>query len=381
MSTKPPKRTYQDVVKCFQDEGCQMLTTEEECNAMKLAKISSPKYNYVASCGHEHCVFFNSFVSRKSGILCPQCIVTRNSKRIKNNMSNNKLVYLELELRCIDYFIDITKNDFIVKKAFDGCKADIIMKPIHCLQDEWIGIQVKTCSKPLLDYGFHVANDYSNMLILCISESDKKMWGIPYDLVAGQTKVTMGLTKSKYSKFELTLATIAEQLFEIYKSLDKNIYEVLNTPICIYQQREKAYREYREEKIDFIEFTNSRMEGLVYDFHIGDKKVQEKVGGPSIRNSNEYHFTLVKNNGNKTKQQNLIQYEIGDNDFYWLNCDNKKHFYVIPEDELVEHGFIDNKKQCKKMLSINITKENTWLTPYAFHYDNIDKERLLSIVE
>lgn len=205
--------------------------------------------------------------------------------------------------------------------------------------------------------------------------------GNTYDLVAGQTKVTMGLTKSKYSKYELTLATITEQLFEIYKSLDKNIYEVLNTPLCIYTQREKAYRIYREEKIDFIEFTNNRMEALVYDFHIGDKKAQEKVGGLCADRNNEYHFFLVKNNGNKTKQQNLIQYEIGDNDFYWLNCDNKKHFYVIPEDELVEHGFIDNKKHCKKVLSINITKENTWLTPYAFHYDNIDKERLLSIVD
>jgi hypothetical protein len=297
MSTKT-RRTYQDVVKCFQDEGCQMLTTEKEYNAMKLAKIPFHKHNYIASCGHEHCVFFNSFVSRKSGILCPQCIVTRNSKRIKNDMSNNKLVYFEQELRCIDYFIDITKNNFIVKKAFDGCKADIIMKPVQCCQDEWIGIQVKTCSKPLLDYGFHLEKkDYSNMLILCISESDKKMWGIPYDLVAGQAKVTMGLTKSKYSKFELALATITEQLFEIYQSLDKNMYEVLDTPLCIYTRREKAYREYREEKIDFIEFTKSRMEGLVYDFHIGDKKVQEKVGGLCADRNNEYHFFLVKNDG------------------------------------------------------------------------------------
>jgi hypothetical protein len=123
------------------------------------------------------------------------------------------------------------------------------------------------------------------------------------------------------------------------------------------------------------------MEGLVYDFHIRDKKVQEKVGGLSIRHSNEYHFTLVKNDGVVNKKRVQIQYKIGDNDFYWLNCDNKKHFYVISEDELVEHGFIDNKKQCKKILRINITKENTWLTPYAFRYDNIDKERLLSIVD
>jgi len=33
------------------------------------------------------------------------------------------------------------------------------------------------------------------------------------------------------------------------------------------------------------------MEGLVYDFMIGNKKIQEKVGGHLHKNTNSHHFT------------------------------------------------------------------------------------------
>jgi hypothetical protein len=374
----PKKRTYKDIIQCFEEQKCTLLTTEEEFNKNT---EKPPKYKYIASCNHIHIVYFHVFLNRKTGVICPDCIRIRNSNKIKDDIKNDKIKYLKQELNCIDFFINLTKEHFLIKKAFDGCKSDIIMKPTNCIKDEWIGIQVKTCKKPLKDYGFNLVKDYSNILILCICENNKKIWGIPYNIVCGKTKITIGLKKSKYNNYELTHENIIEKLYETYNSLEKNTYEALDTPISIYQQREKEYRIFREEKINYIIFKNNGMEGLVYDFKIGDKKIQEKVGGIEYRNKNNYHFTLVKN-GKINNQRKLIQYEKGDNDFYWLNCDNKKHFYLVPEEILIENDFIGNKTQ-KKVFRVNPlnNKKYVWLNPYLFDYDNINKDLLLSILK
>jgi hypothetical protein len=315
--------------------------------------------------------------------LCPNCVNIRNAKTNNEKLKVDKLHLIRQELACIEYIIELFKEHFIIKKAFDGCKADIIFKPINNNNDEWIGIQVKSCKKPTRDYGFHLENkDYSNTLILCICEENKKMWGIPYELVKGQVKLTVGLKKSKYDEYEITPNNYLEKITNVYNSLEKSNYETIDTPLCIYQQREKEYRTFRENKLDFIQFDNNNMEGLVYDFKIGNKKVQEKVGGISATRKGNFTFTLVKNNGMKDNKRCQIQYDKGDNDIYWLNCDNHKYFYVIPEEALVEKGYIDNKKTVKKMLLVNPDSEKScvWLKPYQFDYENINKEALLEIL-
>jgi hypothetical protein len=374
------KRSYHDVVHCFEKENCKLVTTEEEfknrCN-------SSPKYRYIASCGHEHIVFFHVFLSRKTGVICPNCVNTRNSIRKKEQLKDDKIQHIRQELACIEYIIDLFKEHFIIKKAFDGCKADIILKPINNHNDEWIGIQIKSCKKPTRDYGFHLENkDYSNILILCICEENKKMWGISYELVKGQVKLTVGLKKSKYNQYEITPENYLDKINHIYNTLNKSKYETIDTPICIYQQREKEYRNFRENILRFIQFDNNNMEGLVYDFKIGNKKIQEKVGGLSTCRKGTFVFTIVKNDGLINKKRNLVQYNKGDNDIYWLNCDNHKHFYVIPEDVLVEQGYICDTKTKKKMININPHSEKScvWLKPYLFDYENINKEALLEIL-
>jgi hypothetical protein len=73
-------------------------------------------------------------------------------------------------------------------------------------------------------------------------------------------------------------------------------------------------------------------------------------------------------------------YEEGDNDIYWLHCKNNK-FYVIPEQVLIEKGFVG--KNCKKQkLYVSPTNTNTsWCNEYQFDYNNVDKERLLEIIK
>ena len=46
------------------------------------------------------------------------------------------------------------------------------------------------------------------------------------------------------------------------------------------------------------------MEGLVYDFMIGNKKIQEKVGGHLHKNTNSHHFTLSKMKGRINGKKN-----------------------------------------------------------------------------
>jgi hypothetical protein len=283
-------------------------------------------------------------------------------------------------LKCINYFKNLIIEYYIVEKLFDGCKADIVVKPTNKEKDLWLGIQVKTTNKKTErnQYYFRVNHSkYDDCLLLCICEQDKKMWLIPYNEVEGLK--TIGIAeKSKYNKYETTAENLIEKLNYFYNLINKFEFDTVNTPINKTQQQELEYRKLRETIIDFIEFTNNEVEGLVYDFKIGEKKVQEKVGSVVHNNEKSFSFNLIKYkcriNG-KSKKQN---YEEGDNDLYWLNCKNGK-FYVIPEKELICHGYLGT--HCKQTLYVSPTNMNTeWCNKYLFEYDNVDKERLLKIV-
>ena len=102
---------------------------------------------------------------------------------------------MELEFDCINIFmnIDIIKNNFTIKRCFDGCKNDIIIKPVSKEEDEWLGIQVKTTLNPkgkkYKSYKFHLDKDYTDSLILCICKNANKMWLIPYNNVKNLTSI------------------------------------------------------------------------------------------------------------------------------------------------------------------------------------------------
>jgi hypothetical protein len=51
---------------------------------------------------------------------------------------------------------------------------------------------------------------------------------------------------------------------------------------------------------------------------------------------------MSKNNGTRNKNSTIIQYGVGDNDFYWLNCEDCSYFFVIPEKTLMDKGLIGN---------------------------------------
>ena len=278
---------------------------------------------------------------------------------------------------------DLLYNDFEIIKAFDGCNIDLIFRPKNMIEDKWVGIQVKTTGTRHLTYSFHLQKTYKNCLLLFYCCEDESMWIMPENTISDQTKISIGYNKSKYNIYKINKDTIFEKLNEYYQTTTKFSFEELDTPINIYQEREKEFRKFREEKIDFINFHYDNMEATVYDFKIGNIKIQEKVAKISDKEY-RYKFCLCKNNGNG--KHNQIQYDIGDNDFYWLNCDNKKTFFVIPEKALIDKGLIgNNNMKIPIFLSVTVKellhKSISWLQPYMFNYEQVDKERLLTILD
>jgi hypothetical protein len=229
-----------------------------------------------------------------------------------------------------------------------------------------------------LTYSFGFQTDYKNCLILLFCVQDKSMWLIPENIISNQTKVSIGYNNSKYNIYKVNNDNIIDKLNELYISTSKFEFDILNKPTNIYQHREQEFKKFRQETIQFINFHYDEMEGTVYDFKINNFKVQEKVA--KLCKENRYIFFLCKNNGKLNSKQNLVQYDIGDNDFYWLNCENKQNFFVIPEQKLIEKGLIGNKEENnnRKTLKITIKDElhnkSQWLTPFMFNYETINQE-------
>ena len=377
---------YEKVEEEFNKRGCILLTTKEEHKEfVNISKKCNYKLYYNASCGHNNWVFYNVFKSRGTGLICPSCKNKKNGLEKKEKMKNHELsktFTIEQEFQFIQCITKLLENNFEFIKAFDGCKADIIFKPKNILDDKWVGIQVKTTKQRYLTYGFHMSNTtYKDCLILFYCLEDESMWLIPENIITNEKKISIGHKQSKYNIYKTCKTKISDQLKNLYFLTTQFTFYQLNLPINIYQQREQEFRKYRENRIEFISFRYENMEGTVYDFKINDLKVQEKVAKGK---GNMYVFNLCKNKGKKTNgEPNRIQYDLGDNDFYWLNCDSKIYFFVVPEKILHDKGIIGNEKKSlffKITVNAILHKNSSWIQPYMFNYECLDKERLLQVL-
>jgi len=373
--------TYETAHKYFESKNCKLCYTKEEFESYYIN--NSQKLKYIASCSHMNIVSWKNFKTLNQGIHCPKCVNKNTSIKLQELYSgNNSKGAIQQEYSGIQYFKELINSVYDFKKTFDGCKADIVIKPKTSNLDKWLGIQVKTTNKKTdrEQYYFRLnKGNYEDCLILCLCEEDNKIWLIPYFNVAGQK--TIGIAKkSKYNIYEIESEKLFEKLDFYFTTINTFDFDILNTPINKTQKQEQEFRNLREKLVDFINFTNHDIEGLVYDFKIGDKKIQEKVGSYCKKNNfNMFLFSLCKYECRLDGKCKYQCYEEGDNDYYWLNCKNNK-FYVIPENVLISKGFIG--KQCNKQkLYISPTNKNTeWCNEYQFDYTEIDKNKLLQIL-
>jgi hypothetical protein len=175
------------------------------------------------------------------------------------------------------------------------------------------------------------------------------------------------MQKSKYSKYEVNKDNLSDKLTELYNEGKYfNTESKINKPISTRQQKEQNFRQYRESKLEDINFNYPDVNQCVHDFMINDKKIQEKVA--SIKKKS--FFVSLHKNKNGTKN---YPYEENDNDFYWINEPNKEYFYVIPTEILVNKNHISNGQNIVTK-NLNLTKNSKWLEQYKYNYtdDNIN---------
>ncbi len=365
--------SFNEVKETFESKGCQFLVSEEEFNKTKHS--TAEKYKYIASCGHEHIVWLNVFKNRFTGVICPKCINNTHIIQKQERSHTNPLEYLDLEYETIKYFHNLVKNNWDVKLTRKGCLADIAIKPINIDSDLWIMVQVKSTIKPTRNYGFTCNNKYPDCMILCICNSDKRIWVLDGNSLH-TNKITIGLHKSKYSDYELTKVNINVKLTEFYEKYPKYDFHTITTPITVYQQLEYEYCLHRIHCLSFIDFIDNEKQGLVYDFRINNYKIQEKVGSYQ-KNKNGIIFSLHKNNGKDNNIRKFQAYKKGDNDFYWLNIPDKKYFYIIPEKELIDREYVD--VDTRRSIYLNPSTKDHWTQKYLFDYTNPDIDKIKQI--
>lgn len=373
--------SYYDKISEVMDQcGCQMITTEHEFTEIKKT-TRFPKVTYVASCGHESSVHVNVFLNRKTGVKCPECVSIANGKSKKGKMTceDGQCVFIKMEDDGIDYLQSILSNDFVIWKTKEGCLADMVIKPKSVEEDRWLSVQVKTTTKSSRDYGFSCGSKYKNCIVICLCVSDKKMWILDGNDITTKFKIAIGLKKSKYDKNEVNMETIQTTIHDYYHTLPLISLQDANIPQSEFQKREQDFRKYVETRCHFLPFEYPNRNQLVYDFKVNGFKVQEKVGSYRKDRDNSIIFCLCKSNGKENRIRKFQPYCKGDNDFYWLNFPDKKHVYVFPESELINHGTIATEKQNgTRFVSIVLSniESSKYDKKYLFDYDNLDKTRM-----
>ena len=372
---------YNEVNEKFKEYNCQLFMTEKEFN--KKPRIIQEKYPYIASCGHNHEIYFNHFKHRSQGVKCPKCVHLESSINQKEKYKLNPVLPSDLEFESIEYLKTIIGDTFDVKFNGECCLADCCIKPKHITEDSWLMVQIKSTEKPNAINGFHFncSSKYINCIIICICVSDKKMWILDGNTTT-TTSICIGLKKSKYDEFEITKDTIHEKITHNYNTFLKYDFETIDTPISPSAKLESENRIYREKIIPCLPFIRNERQGLVYDFMINGLKVQEKVSS-KMKNCKRIEFSLNKGNSSHNGVQQKKSYQKGDNDFYWLNVNNKQHFYVIPEHELLSRNLINIDKTSSISLTPNSKKGKTnWANKYLFDYTNftkMDEEKLKTL--
>jgi len=374
------KITYIDLIKVFENNNCKVLTTEEEFKNINTLK---DKINYIAQCGHQHLIILNAFKNCEQGKKCTNCTLEDRRQTNINNCENDKMIACKIESEGNQIFKNILKDLFIVERTFEGCIVDIYIKPININEDLWLPVQMKSTARKGSQnrYMFNnSSNDYSNLVLCCMSNEDQRFWIFDND---NHPNVNIGISKinekskSKYDKFEVTSNNLVEKFSELYKSQKLISKKEALTPFYDSACKEVKYRLIREEKIDYLNFEYPEIQLQNYDFTINKKKVQEKIL-TILKKGRGLKASLCKCLGRYDK----CPYEKNDNEFYWFHIQDSQQFYIIPQEVLINNGYIKSDKfngrkeitlfpMCTVEDATKLKYLSAECNNYLFSYDNI----------
>jgi len=356
---------YTKVIDSFRKANCQLLTSFEEFEERRKTVHNNSyqfvRVDFIGRCLDRSSAVFTNFNLRKTGIICKECIIKQNK-----TMQRNDSEIEQMGIKILEEYL----TGYEMRRTKEGCRADLAIKTQT--DDFWIPIQIKTTMKQCYNmYSFKQCNkDYRGMLIICICISEKKLWIIPF---SNEIKININISlKSKYDKYYVENDKISEAIEGYRNKVNMTELAAIMKPISTHQQREQEYVQKRETLVSFLKYDYPEIQGQVYDFICNGKKVQEKVLGLYRK---ELHCTFAVNNGSKDKKRLFRTYMLGENDYYWFHSSVDERFWIIPENVLYANGFISNEKTSKKNIVI---LGNKW-DEYMYHYDNIDKERIMAL--
>jgi len=364
------KSSYDHYASAFQEYKCKLLTTKEEFDTT-VSKAKYKKFKIEYECKHvQENVYFHSFMNRKTYNICKLC---KEPSLIKKDS-------LGIEFKSILLIEAILKDSFTVFRCLESCKTDLLIKPITCMTDEWLPLQIKATTKVVFNqYKFIIDRGYTIQSLLCVCNEEERFWG--FQTIPDVKRINVGIGKiNKYIDYEIKKETLASKLLEFYTSSKKYTKKEVNipgTPECMI---EYEYALKREASITSLVFTEPERNQLPYDFFVNGKKVQEKTNSSS--KPYLYSFTLKKRNGFANKIRKYINYELHDNDFYWLNLYKTDIFFVIPSIILFEHRYLqinEDSKNRKSNLIITSNNKKAWYNQYRFNYKDIDQTKLRSM--
>ena len=424
------KYNYLDVIEFAKKYDCEIL------NYKNPIEIMSNKLIIKCKCGHYTTETINNFIKKKIGIYCKDCMgkIVLNSNDTKFSCSNSKCKKLffpneKLFLYCCKFCSYSREKDTLTKikisnkvknnklnkeKIFDTeiykkgniylnnlignqfnfeitnrcCLYNHIIKPINKLNlfdneslksksnnKIWLPIDVKYSNSSTDEYyNFTMRKNYKNILIICISLEENKIWIFPPNILDYTSKLKINKkTPNKFEQYYVNPDNIISILTNYYNKfneimVDKN--DNLMENISDSNQHIKVEYEHKIKRlkyIDFIDFQNPISNFEPYNFIVNGYKVQECVS--FISNSNQQQIVSIH------KKQNgfSLPFYYTDSDFYWIHERNCDTFYLIPSNIMYENGLLDSESQ-KGKTTLNLDTNQYWLFKYKFSYITINIE-------
>jgi len=365
---------YETIKETFENEGCKLVTTEEEMIINKMKSAS--KYKIIASCGHpvENCLYY-IFKCRKTGKICKECLNKKRSEHCTNlNKETDGNSYsLQIEAQSIQLIKKYVNENIQLRVSPECCDADVAIRDTTCKDNKWLPIQVKSTLRGSYNiYSFGLNRNYNDMIVLFICINEEKFWIIHGNTIPDRIKLSIGMKKSKYNEYQVDKSELSKKLLEFYNLLQTDTIENIQKPLTEKCEKEQEFRKLREIKLDKIDFEYPEVNQCVYDFKINNYKIQEKTA--FLKKQRNYFMVMFLKNKNGFHNN---PYEVDDNDFYWVNLPDKETFYVIPERVLIVKQIISyGNRKGKKCLSF--AEQNTWLNDYKYSYNTYNINEIIN---
>lgn len=290
---------YQRLYEEFEKSQCKLLTTKEEMKVLtKTKQFQHVMVTILAACGHEHQCVVTNFLVRRTANLCKDCRKVKVQKSMKAKHQENMDSCFQIEN---DSFLIVQKqleSHYEIQKTNEGCKADMIIRPLNSVSDKWIAIQLKATTQQCFGmYSFRAINKkYNDMIIICVCTNENKIWVLPFDAIQ-HLKDSLNISIiSKYNKYLVEDNNALENhISNLSQSIKYFTKEEAFTPLSPCQKQEQIYATIRTKAIPYLQFVSPAVQQGKVDFYVNNLKVQEKVS--SLSRGRSHIITFAVNNG------------------------------------------------------------------------------------